>query len=1163
MRKFIYTILICFILVLIVFLLLPKETIKNALLDLAIKKIESSTDARIEIDGSSFEYPFILKIHSFKISQSNLNYPWLEAEDVSISLNPLAFLYSKLSIRDFRCKSLSISSLPESKTTSQPVDLSQLHLSLKISHFTIGSFKVSPKVAEKLGLVPYINVSEIQRGVPVHGLFSAKTFFPSTKLELYVGTSSNPVSSIIFSIHKQMSDYVLLASLYETPNGIFNKPGSLKFSTLKGSIEMSGDEQWDGTFKAIIKNKDHPIDGHLEGHFNYFFNGLFNLDRLEGNFKFGLFSGKARFSPQFELSESEFHATLLPFTYNEDLQINTPINMEVALSGPILSPSVQGVLSTQAIQLNEWMIKQPEIALNINFWDPESTGWIKFSADYKEHHIQGSSDLVIQDQNFYFSNFSTGYANALIDGNLIVTPSLSPAIKGSIKGINLSLEDFDPKWKGVGNFHADFDHNADYSQTAFIDLWMENVTWQDMTLAKARSKIKAYNLFTTPHATVEVKLNDGRMRDTLINELTFETNFNETLSSNFSLLFSGHLNKPFKLSTGGHWQLINNENFTLEVTSLTGDAFNFPLELIDPFIMKREGEHINLSPLFISIGPGSFYSTADFTPDFFQSALRIQNIPLEISHLFAPHFPLKGLASGQIFLFGSPEQPRGQLECDLTQVKLEEEAFNHFPPLQIALQASLIDQTFECVGQIAGIQSIPLQAKASIPLNFSLLPFSMDIMKDLPLFGSLKGQGPISPILSLFVVDKTSLEGDADLHLGIEGTFNRPKVSGYAHLKNGFFESLETGAVLRSIEAKISGAGENIILEHFTAYDEAKGIINGKGKISLDHEQKFPFEMHLELNQATLLNIEFVKTTASGNVKLVGNKMGGLLSGTLTSNKTQMTIPDQIPALTQSVEVIYINQPKNEPLPNSFQKKKATWPLKLNLELQFPSKATLKAKDLNSEWNGNLFLKGTTDDPLLEGQLNVVKGDYLLNGKKFILKEGSATFAGDPMTESSLYVVGALDLGKIVAELILKGPIKNLTISLTSNPPLPQQEILSWILFGKGLSEISPYQGDQLTASLADLSQDSNEPDLLTKFRNRTGIDRIDINRSGEGDSGDVSFEVGKYITQGTYVSVSKNMGSETNEVNIETSIFRNFKLQAGVSDDANGHFDIIWKYDY
>ena len=46
-------------------------------------------------------------------------------------------------------------------------------------------------------------------------------------------------------------------------------------------------------------------------------------------------------------------------------------------------------------------------------------------------------------------------------------------------------------------------------------------------------------------------------------------------------------------------------------------------------------------------------------------------------------------------------------------------------------------------------------------------------------------------------------------------------------------------------------------------------------------------------------------------------------------------------------------------------------------------------------------------------------------------------------------------------------------------------------------------------------------------------------------------------------MSLSKNMGSESNEVNIETSIIKNFKLQAGVSDDANGHFDIIWKYDY
>jgi len=1175
MKKFFIGLLGCLLILILAFFLTPKEVLKNALIQAALNQVQSSSNFRLEITSASFEYPLTLKADSVKIYEKNAapTAPWLSAEEVSITINPAAFLSSKISIPRFQCKQLSLLELPKTQEAQSPsnLDISNLSFGIKIAHYNISSFKVSTSVLEKLHLNSYLHSERLAAGVPIDGCFSAKTFFHSFKFELNASKpfSEDCVTSISLAIQKTLGSYTLSGTFFEAPEGLLRKPELLDASAVQVSVKMQEQgEKWAGQFESIMENllpNKHStfLEGQVKGNFFYSAADFLYFEHFTGSTPFINFSGTGGISPKLEFNETQLQLSFKSGQWS-GMHFDSNVDMQIGLQGPISAPLIQGSCASESIRFKDWEIFAPEVAWSFNPWDPDKIGWIKFSGKYANLIIQGSSDLYIKDQQATFSNFTAHYGSTLFDGYFTVASTPTLRLQGTLKGFNLALSDWHPQILGMGNLQAYLDWNELTQQTLQADLWIENGNYQNIVLDSAHAHLKVEDLFGKQQGQLEVEIRNGYWGNASIDRGVFFTEFLPSAPhSDFTLRIAGDLQKPFQFTSKGKWQIAQKNLPLLSFETLEGHAFDNPITLVEPLTLEFQDDRVELSPFFIAIGPGSLYAALDYTPSFIQFTMRIKKLPLAIAHLFAPEFPLRGFAAGQIFLFGSPSAPRGQLQIDFSDVKLEEEAFTHFPPLQMTVQAALVDEVLECSARITGIEKNPLKAEAKIPFALSILPFKSKIKHDQPLTVQMHGHGPVSPILSLFVVDKTSIEGEAELHLGIEGTFNSPKVNGYAILRNGYFESLTSGATLHAINAKIVGKGNELILEYFTANDAFDGSVAGQGKLWLDSKRKFPFESYFELNQLHLIQIDFVQAIASGKLTLAGNQESGGLSGTLISNKMKMTIPNQIPELTQTVEVTYINLPKNEVPPASYQKKTSEWPLKLNIELQFPSKTTLGAKGLTSEWQGNLLLKGYADAPLLEGKLRATKGDYLLNGKKFLLKEGSVLFSGDPMADSTLYVVGAMDLGKIVAELIVKGPIKDPTVSLTSNPPLSQQEILSWLLFGKGLSEISPYQGDQLTASLADLSSTDEGPDLLTKIRNKTGIDRIDINRSGEGDSGDVSFEVGKYITQGTYVSVSKNMGTESNEVNIETSIFKNFKLQAGVSDDANGHFDIIWKYDY
>jgi len=244
-------------------------------------------------------------------------------------------------------------------------------------------------------------------------------------------------------------------------------------------------------------------------------------------------------------------------------------------------------------------------------------------------------------------------------------------------------------------------------------------------------------------------------------------------------------------------------------------------------------------------------------------------------------------------------------------------------------------------------------------------------------------------------------------------------------------------------------------------------------------------------------------------------------------------------------------------------RKKNNWPLVLNLQIEAPNKIFIKGSGFASEWKGSVLLSGDSKAFLVNGDLSIINGTYLFQGKEFQIKEGKISFAGDPEKKTTLYLIASKQIDDINAEIILRGPLKDPAIAFRSNPPLSQSEILSWILFNRGLSDISSFQGRQLNQSIKNLKNDNEEPDVLTKIRNQIGIDRIDISRDEYGEENEVSVQVGKYIYQGVYVSVNKSITAETNRLAIEANLINHFKLQAEVGDDSAGQLLLKWKKDY
>ncbi len=616
--------------------------------------------------------------------------------------------------------------------------------------------------------------------------------------------------------------------------------------------------------------------------------------------------------------------------------------------------------------------------------------------------------------------------------------------------------------------------------------------------------------------------------------------------------------KKANLQSEGAWKF-DWSGVALYIDSLSGDYGGFPFALNDTAMIRNR----ECSPLFFTFANGTIYTTIDYIGDNIHTTTRAKNLPSELFELWLPPLPFTSSVDIEAFLYGSPKSLNGQIQLDLERMKVLDETYVKLPPLQAHCRATIKEEKLECTGTIIGAGPYPMTLSASLPFKCQLWPPKLTIDQKSPAQAEITASGEISPYLHLFFSDTTNITGEAAIALSMEGTLENPQLAGELTLENGTFESYTLGTTFENISAKIIGRGSQVHLAKFSAETNRIRTVNATGSMALDANQNYPFAITINTHHTPLIQLDLASMITSGQLMLQGNLNEAALSGDLKIERADFELPKQLSQSIKEVEITYINQPEHEEPPTTFKISQEIFPVSLDIRLHALRGINLTGKDLSMEWRGETFIKGTASSPQLFGQVEAIKGEQLINGKMFSLKQGNITFSGNYSDKASLYVIAEHEIDDISAEIVLKGPVNNPLISFRSNPPLSQPEILSLILFNKALPEITSLQGTELTQTFSALNSAGDDADILGKLRKAIGIDRLEFSHSDTHGQNDFSLKVGKYVTPGILVLVNKSMTSDAKSLTISANLIKSVKLQAEIDEDANSHLLLKWKHDY
>lgn len=602
-----------------------------------------------------------------------------------------------------------------------------------------------------------------------------------------------------------------------------------------------------------------------------------------------------------------------------------------------------------------------------------------------------------------------------------------------------------------------------------------------------------------------------------------------TINSSLQLYLEeakGHVfGKTVALQSGAHFQYAD-EKLHLQMAELLFGTSRFTLS----GYLSPEQINVHLDPLTLSL--------ADISDEF------------------------DGSIFGHFDLFGTLDKIEGRGSLQVSQFTPKGYPAEKLFPAKGEIDLEIKGRTLVGHAHLEGAGNEGIDLEMRLPLTLSLQEVS--IPADQPLEVQANVNGEISPFLHFLLTDTTSATGHGELKLNIGGTINHPQFFGTLKIEMGRYESLDMGCIISQVEGEMVLDGNCLTLHHLVGYDAQGGTIRGEGKMLLDHEKRYPFEILLQPQKALLLKLDYAEAKATGNVLLKGDIDQAILEGELAVSDTLITLPDETPALLNTIEVEYINQPENERPPTCYQQTSDAWPVALNLQIQIQSPARVVSTNFKSTWRGLLELKGTTDAPLIYGQGKIVQGSFTFNGKELASNEGMIYFAGEPSRKTTLYIVAREEIDNLKIEVVVKGPIRSPELAFHSNPPKTTREILSYLLFNRGLGNISPLEGDELTQNIIKLNENQDSgPNLFDKLRQSIGIDRLELTSQQGGDPDDVSLKVGKYLSKQFLLSVKKSMSDKPNQAAIEADLTSNFKAEAEVGDDAQGRMILKWERDY
>ena len=531
----------------------------------------------------------------------------------------------------------------------------------------------------------------------------------------------------------------------------------------------------------------------------------------------------------------------------------------------------------------------------------------------------------------------------------------------------------------------------------------------------------------------------------------------------------------------------------------------------------------------------------------------IHHVDAALVNAFVPKLLAQGSFDADAQLRGSRDAPVGRASFRMSGLKMADTATQGLPAVNARGSARFRGQTADLFAELDAGSASRMTMSGRAPLSTTGTV-------------ALKIAGRLDAALMNSILETRGerAAGTITVKASVAGTAHEPQIHGVVQLANGDLRDYAQGIHLGDIDARLVGGQGILKIAHMTAR-AGPGQLSAHGTVGL-LEPQMPIEVSLSGQHIQPITNDIMTANLDTHIQVAGTLRQRInVTGEIHVNHASISIPNGLPPNVATLDVI---RPGEAPPPKPTSK----LVIALGMTLDAPDAIFVQGRGLDAQLGGRLRISGTSDNPQVSGGFRMIRGAFSLAGTNLNFTSGKVSFNGEGLKgriDPTLDFIAQSSVvynGPTTVTLRVTGFADSPKIALSSNPSLPQDDLLGLLLFGKPASQLTAIQLAETGAALASLSGiggggggGGSKWNPLTWVKKAFGLNTLSVGGASSSSSGGsssggsssqtggASITAGKYVSKRVYVAATQTTnGSSQVQVNVDLSEYLKLQTRLG-----------------
>ncbi|MBI5038721.1 MAG: translocation/assembly module TamB [Nitrospirae bacterium] len=411
-------------------------------------------------------------------------------------------------------------------------------------------------------------------------------------------------------------------------------------------------------------------------------------------------------------------------------------------------------------------------------------------------------------------------------------------------------------------------------------------------------------------------------------------------------------------------------------------------------------------------------------------------------------------------------------------------------------------------------------------------------------------------LLTLLTPEIKYSKGKAFVAFLISGGMENPSIQGGLAVKDGTIRSATLRQTLEGTNISLFFNGREIVLESMTGM-VGGGAVNGSGKVAIEGFDVKEFGFALEVSDALFRYPEGLETRIDGTLLFQGTPRSKSLKGEIRIKKAAYEKNLNLRAMVLELQRKRVKLEQPVPFFGSTD---------LNIHIGGKKDIWINNNLAKLPVEVDLVLKGTIDHPLLFGRIEADDGTFVFSRNPFKVISATADFISPDTIRPVMDIHSTTEVRGYHIDLRLSGTIERFNLSLSSEPPLSETDILSLLTVGQTAAEAAETMKEvgtvEATAFLAAPIQEKIEGTLQDMLK----IDRFQVDPyySSSTASEGARLTVGKrLLDERLYVTYTTGITTIEELIKLEYFLGKNVYVVGERDEQGRMSGDVKFRFEF